>query len=287
MPTNSGVEVGGAPFPGPPRPADGLGAGRGGRGGTARHERDGAHDRRSDPAHRDDHRQGARRVTTFVSAHPSPPPVTTPSCQTGAGYRSVDVVLEDPDELGDEAVAAQRAIEAAVDEDRGDRLLERARQRDPDVGVLALARAVDDAAHDRDAQLLGARVRLAPDRHLLLEVALDLLGHLLEEGRGRPAAAGTGRDLRQERAQPHRLEDLLGDLHLALARRAGLRRERDPDRVADALVEQDGEARRGRDDALVAHARLGQAEVERVVAASGQQPVDVDEVAHARDLGRR
>ena len=81
-----------------------------------------------------------------------------------------------------------------------------------------LARAVDDAAHDRDAQVLGTRVRLAPDRHLLLEVALDLLGHLLEEGRGRPAAARAGRDLRQERAQAHRLEDLLGDLDLALAR---------------------------------------------------------------------
>ena len=39
-----------------------------------------------------------------------------------------DVVLEDVDELGDEAVAAQRPIELAVDEDRRDRLLERARQ---------------------------------------------------------------------------------------------------------------------------------------------------------------
>ena len=68
-----------------------------------------------------------------------------------------DVVLEDVDELGDEAVAAERPVELAVDEDRRDRVLERARQRDPDVGVLRLARAVDDAAHDRDAQVLGAR----------------------------------------------------------------------------------------------------------------------------------
>ena len=157
----------------------------------------------------------------------------------------------------------------------------------PMSACLRLARAVDDAAHDRDAQLLGARVRLAPDRHPLLEVALDLLGHLLEERRGRPAAAGTGRDLRQERAQAHRLEDLLGDLDLALARRAGLRRERDPDRVADPLVEQDRQPGRRGDDALVAHPRLGQAEVERVVAARREQPVDVDEVAHARDLGAR
>ena len=135
--------------------------------------------------------------------------------------------------------------------------------------------------------VLGARVRLAPDRHLVLEVALDLLGHLLEERRGRPAAAGAGRHLGQERAQPERLEDLLGDLDLALARRAGLGRERDPDRVADPLVEQDRQPRRRGDDPLVAHPGLGQPEVERVVAARRQQPVDVDEVAHARHLRRQ
>ena len=134
-----------------------------------------------------------------------------------------------------------------------------------------LARAVDDAAHDRDAQLLGAGMRLAPDRHLLLEVALDLLGHLLEERRRRPAAARAGRHLRQERAQPERLEDLLGDLDLALARRAGLGRQRDPDRVADPLVEQDRQPRRRGHDALVAHAGLGQPEVERVVGPRRQQ----------------
>ena len=93
----------------------------------------------------------------------------------------------------------------------------------PMSACLRLARAVDDAAHDRDPQLLGAGMRLAPDRHLLLDVALDLLGHLLEERRGRPAAAGAGADLRQERAQAHRLEDLLGDLDLALARGARAR----------------------------------------------------------------
>ena len=103
--------------------------------------------------------------------------------------------------------------------------------------------------------------------------------------RGRPAAARAGADLRQERAQAHRLEDLLGDLHLALAGRAGLRRERDPDRVADALVEQDRQPGGRGDDALVPHPGLGQAQVERVVAARREQPVDVDQVADAGDLG--
>ena len=93
----------------------------------------------------------------------------------------------------------------------------------PMSACLRLARAVDDAAHDRDPHLLDARAGLLPLGHPVLEVLLDLLGHLLEERRRRPAAAGAGADLGQERAQAHRLEDLLGDLDLALAAAAGLR----------------------------------------------------------------
>ena len=141
---------------------------------------------------------------------------------------SVDVVLEDLEELGDDAVAAQRPIEPAVHVDRRLRLLERARQRDADVGVLRLARAVHDAAHDRDLHLLDAGVALAPHRHLLAQVVLDLLGHLLEEGAGGAAAAGAAGHLRREAAQAERLEDLLRDLDLlgavAARRRASARR---------------------------------------------------------------
>src|SRR6185503_15367633 len=155
-----------------------------------------------------------------------------PSTGRGSLSRRVspgDVVLQDVDELRHEAVAAQRAVEAAVDEHRRNRLLERAREADPDVRMLRLTRAIDHAAHHRDAQLLGAGMALAPLRHPFLEIGLDLLGHLLEEGRRGPAAARTGAHLRQERSQPHRLEDLLGDLDLALARGARLRRQGDPD----------------------------------------------------------
>ena len=86
----------------------------------------------------------------------------------------------------------------SVDEDWRNGFLERARQGDADVGVLRFAGAVDDAAHDRDAHVLDARVFRRPDGHLLAQVGLDLLGHVLEERRGRPAAAGTGRYLRRE-----------------------------------------------------------------------------------------
>ena len=48
--------------------------------------------------------------------------------------------------------AAQRHGLAAVDEDRSGRLLAGARQRNPDIGVLRLARSVHDAAHDRDVE---------------------------------------------------------------------------------------------------------------------------------------
>ena len=109
-----------------------------------------------------------------------------------------DVVLEDVDELGDEPVATQRAIEAAVDEHRRDRLLERAR-----AGEMPMSACFDSPGPLTTQPMTATRSSSAPGcvsrqiRHLLLEVALDLLGHLLEEratssgrspGRPRPAA---------------------------------------------------------------------------------------------------
>ena len=71
----------------------------------------------------------------------------------------------------------------------------------------------------------------------------------------------------------------------AVAARLG--RQRDADRVADAVLQQDAERRRGGDDALRAHAGLGQAEMDRVVGARRQRLVDGDQVLHGRDLGRQ
>src|SRR6266545_7410468 len=96
------------------------------------------------------------------------------------GVAVLDVGVENLEELGHDSVTLERQLEGAVHEDRRLGLLEGARQRDADVRVLALAGAVDDAAHDRDLQLFHARVLRLPHRHLLAEVGLDLLGHLLE-----------------------------------------------------------------------------------------------------------
>src|SRR5215469_3577150 len=150
-----------------------------------------------------------------------------------------DVIVEDVQELGNDAVAFERELEGAVHEDRRLGLLEGTGQGDPDVRVLALARTVDDAPHHCDVQLLDAGVLRLPHRHLLAEIGLDLLRHLLEERGGRAPAAGTRRDLRDEVAKAHGLQDLLGDLYLFGPIAARLRRERDADGVADAVLEQD------------------------------------------------
>ena len=60
------------------------------------------------------------------------------------GVAVLDVVVENLEELGDDPVALQRELERAVHEYGRLGLLERARQRDADVRVLALAGTVED-----------------------------------------------------------------------------------------------------------------------------------------------
>src|ERR1700753_840941 len=59
--------------------------------------------------------------------------------------------------------------------------LARTRQADTDVRVLALTGTVHYATHHRDGHILHAVVVLAPLRHAVTDVALDLLCELLEE----------------------------------------------------------------------------------------------------------
>src|SRR5678816_4515298 len=124
-----------------------------------------------------------------------------PSCDGGRAESLLDVVLDQRVELVGDVVAAQGQRLHAVDEDRRRRRLAGARQADADVGMLALAGAVDDAAHDRDLHLLDARIARLPYRHLRAQVVVDLLGELLECRARRPAAARARRDAWVERAQ--------------------------------------------------------------------------------------
>src|SRR3954451_7252810 len=87
---------------------------------------------------------------------------------------ALDIVDHHLLEVGRNGGAAQGHRLLAVDEDRRGRLLARSRERNPDVGVLALARPVDDAAHDRDVERLHAGVLPLPRRHRLVDEALDV-----------------------------------------------------------------------------------------------------------------
>ena len=70
---------------------------------------------------------------------------------------ALDIVDHQLLEVGGERRPPQGRGLLAVDEHRRGRLLAGAGQRDADVGVLALAGPVDDAAHHRDVESLDAR----------------------------------------------------------------------------------------------------------------------------------
>src|SRR5688572_9169056 len=93
---------------------------------------------------------------------------------------SRDVIVHHSDERLDDGVATERGSELAVDIDGCDGFLKCAGQRDADVRVLGLTGSVDDATHDRDLHLFDSGVLLFPVRHLLAQVGLDLVGHVLE-----------------------------------------------------------------------------------------------------------
>src|SRR6185436_7105444 len=126
-----------------------------------------------------------------------------------------------PEFLGD-ALALQRHGLLAVLVHRRHRPLPGAGQANADVGVLALAGAVDDAAHDGDRHVLGPHVVAPPGGHALAHVVLDALGELLEIAARRPPAAGAGDDARQEGTEPEALQDLLRDADFLAPVAAGL-----------------------------------------------------------------
>src|SRR5579875_3594435 len=139
---------------------------------------------------------------------------------------------------------------------------------DPDVGHLALAGAVHHAAHHGD---LHRRAVLLGDRfdHPSQVDDLDL---------GAPARRAGG-DLEALLPDPERLEDAPGDRVLL----HGIGRQRDAQRVADALEEEYSEPDRRADRAVEGQPGLGHAQVERVgpsgfVQLLREEPVRVDRV---------
>src|SRR5262245_45865104 len=129
---------------------------------------------------------GERRATLLRGGAPCP----------ALAEAALDIVDHTLLEVGGDGRSAQGYRLLAVDEDGRRRLLAGARERDADSGVLALARAVDDAAHDRDVERLDPGILLLPGRHRVVDEALDVAGELLEGGRGGAPTAGAGGDQR-------------------------------------------------------------------------------------------
>src|SRR6185295_15100835 len=208
--------------------------------------------------------------------------------RSASGVLVLDVVIDKTLELGGEFVvaAAQGRDVLAVDEDRTARLLAGARQADADARRLRLPRTVDDAAHDRERHLLDAFVRHFPLGHLVADVALNPLGKFLERAARRPPASRAGGDARRERAQAERLEQLAGGVDLFAPIAVGPRRQRDANRVADALVQQHAHGRRRPHQALGSHPGFGEPEVQRLVGLLRQRAVDADQIARPRRLAR-
>ena len=144
--------------------------------------------------------------------------------------------------------------------------------RDAEVGVRRLADAVYRAAQHGhlDRLLVG------------LEALLDL-GHHRVHVELQPAAGGAGDEHRAALAQLERLEDLPGHLDLLLRVEGG---ERDSDGVPHAVGQQRAEPDGRLERARPLRARLGDAEVQRVVDALGEQAVRGDRVGHVGGLDR-
>src|SRR6478736_5485100 len=103
--------------------------------------------------------------------------------------------------------------------------------------MFGFAGPIDHATHHSDFQFFDSRILVFPHRHAGAEIALDLLRHLLEEGAGSPSAAGAGRDLRSEAANPKRLQNLLADKNLFSAVAVGGWCQRYADGIADAFLQ--------------------------------------------------
>ncbi len=153
----------------------------------------------------------------------------------------------------------------AVDVDGAARSFACAGKADADVGGFGFARAVDDAAHDCESHGFDAVVLRFPRGHHFADVGLGAFGEFLEGRAGGAATAGAGGYARRKRAQAERLKNFAACVNFFAAIAAGARRERNANRVADAVVEKNAERSGGPDLAFHTHASFGEAEMQRLL----------------------
>ena len=105
-----------------------------------------------------------------------------------------------------------------------------------------------------------------------------------KRGAGGAPAAGAGRHAGRERAQAERLKQFARGVDFLAAVAAGARRERNANRVADAFLQQNADGCRGPHDALGAHARFGEAQVQGLLGLAREVAVHPDEVLRLGDF---
>ena len=107
--------------------------------------------------------------------------------------------------------------------------------------MLALARSVHNTAHHGNLEFFDAWVLFTPDRHLRSQEIINLLGEFLKGGAGGTSTPWASRDARHEGPQAQCLENLQGDDDFLSAGLFRGGRQRDANRVANALLQQDGQ----------------------------------------------
>ena len=80
------------------------------------------------------------------------------------------------------------------------------------------------------------------------------------------------------------MQQFAGGVDFVAAIAAGTRRERDADGVADAFVEQNAHGSGGPDETFCAHARFGEAEVQRLIGFRGEVAIDGDQIVRPRNF---
>jgi len=136
----------------------------------------------------------------------------------------------------------------------------------------------------RPASFPPTYIAAFPGGHLVAQISLNLLRHLLEKCAGSASAAGAGRNLCVKLRMPM-------DCRICCATRTSSVRSPPGAGVSETrMVSPMPPAelrpwRRWIDHAFRSHAGFGEAEVQRIIAAGGEGAVHVDEVLHAANFG--
>ena len=151
---------------------------------------------------------------------------------------SIDhIVFDNALELGGYVVALERDGLLTVHIDWRNGTFPGSRQTDSNIGLAGFSRTVHHTAHDGNVHLLNARKLGRPGRHPVAQILLNLGGQRLKIRTRRTAATRAGNHRRGKGAQSEALQDLLGHEDFLRPVATRFRCERDPDGVADTLLQ--------------------------------------------------